>query len=176
MSTHKIELKLQTVHQLFNSMDPSPFHERDLDHDAETFIESWAQECPAKTDIRIIIHLAQPADEPPGRVAESIHNFFKYKAELNRNDLRRLFREGWESLIIGIAFLVICETLAHTLAHGAGEFARIFSEGLVIVGWVAMWRPLEIYLYRWWPILRLGRVLRKLAAAEVEMCPALPAK
>ena len=36
--TQLIEVKVQTVHQLFNSMDPSPFHERDLDHNAEHFI------------------------------------------------------------------------------------------------------------------------------------------
>jgi hypothetical protein len=29
-----IEVKVTDVNQLFNSMDPSPFHERDLDHEA----------------------------------------------------------------------------------------------------------------------------------------------
>ena len=35
-----IEVNLRDVNQLFNTMDPSPFHERDLDSDAEEFIES----------------------------------------------------------------------------------------------------------------------------------------
>ncbi len=35
---HTIRLKLRDVHQLFNSMDPSPFIEKDLDDDAEEFI------------------------------------------------------------------------------------------------------------------------------------------
>ena len=39
-----IELRLNNVGQPFNTMDPSPFHERDLDHDAEEFILSWARE------------------------------------------------------------------------------------------------------------------------------------
>jgi hypothetical protein len=34
----RAEVKVQTVQQFFNSMDPSPFHERDIDHDAEQFI------------------------------------------------------------------------------------------------------------------------------------------
>ena len=38
--TGLIEVKLTELNQLFNSMDPSPFHERDLDHDAEEFIVS----------------------------------------------------------------------------------------------------------------------------------------
>ncbi|HYF36884.1 MAG TPA: hypothetical protein VD994_16425 [Prosthecobacter sp.] len=39
-----IEVKLTELAQLFNSMDPSPSHERDLDQDAEDFIVSWARE------------------------------------------------------------------------------------------------------------------------------------
>jgi hypothetical protein len=31
----KIEVNLNRLTQLFNSLDPSPFHERDLDQDAE---------------------------------------------------------------------------------------------------------------------------------------------
>jgi hypothetical protein len=41
---HRIEIFVDKIEQLFNSMDPSPFHEKDLDHDAEEFIVSWAQE------------------------------------------------------------------------------------------------------------------------------------
>lgn len=49
---HLIEVKVAEIHQLFNSMDPSPFHERDLDHDAEQFILSWAQECPSHAALK----------------------------------------------------------------------------------------------------------------------------
>jgi hypothetical protein len=28
----------------------------------------------------------------------------------------------------------------------------VMSEGLLIGGWVAMWRPIEILLYDWWPL------------------------
>ena len=38
---HIIRLKLRDMSQLFNSMDPSPFVEKDLDDDAEGFILSW---------------------------------------------------------------------------------------------------------------------------------------
>ncbi len=43
---HTISLKLRDMNQLFNSMDPSPFIEKDLDDDAEEFIVSWAQNSP----------------------------------------------------------------------------------------------------------------------------------
>ena len=40
----RIELRLKELNQLFDSFDPAPFHEKDLDQDAEEFIVSWARE------------------------------------------------------------------------------------------------------------------------------------
>jgi len=56
---HTISLKLRDTNQLFNSMDPSPFIEKDLDDDAEEFIVSWAQEFPPNAPIKLRIHLGQ---------------------------------------------------------------------------------------------------------------------
>ena len=104
-----IEVKVQTLHQLFNSMDPSPFHERDLDHDAEEFIVSWAQEHHRTTPLKLLVHLGQPPETGDAAkiVTESIHHYFEYKAALSSRELRRLMREGWISLLIGLAFLVV---------------------------------------------------------------------
>lgn len=167
-----IEVKVQTVQQLFNSMDPSPFHERDLDRDAEHFIVGWAQEHALHAPLRLVVHLGQPPDKsaPQADIAESIHHYFAYRADLNRREFRQLMREGWMSLLIGLAFLASCMALSQTFtAHGAGRWHPALKEGLTIIGWVAMWRPLEIYLYRWWPIRRLGKTYAKLSEVPVEV-------
>ena len=44
-----IELSVQEVAQLFESLDPYPFREKDLDKDAEEFIVGWARELPGRT-------------------------------------------------------------------------------------------------------------------------------
>jgi len=41
-------------------------------------------------------------------------------------------------------------------------------ESLTIAGWVAMWRPMQIYLYDWWPLLRRSRIYAKLSHMPVE--------
>jgi len=171
--TQLIEVKLQTVQQLFNSMDPSPFHERDLDHDAEQFIVGWAQEYAIRTPLRLVVHLGQSPDKctPQADIAESIHHYFAYRADLNRRELRQLLREGWMSLLIGLGFLAACVIAAQTFGSHAGRsnLGTVMKEGLTIIGWVAMWRPLEIYLYRWWPIRHLGKIYRKLVEVPVEI-------
>jgi len=167
-----IEVKVSGIHQLFNSMDPSPFHERDLDDDAEEFIVSWAREYPSKNPIRIVIHLANaPPDTPDPQhlIESSLHHFFEYREGIIRRELKQLLKEGRTALVIGLAFLASCHALATLFAPGPGTWHGIGREGLAILGWVAMWHPLEILLYRWWPQLQSARLHRRLADAEIEV-------
>jgi hypothetical protein len=48
---------------------------------------------------------------------------------------------------------------------------QVVEESLLIFGWVANWRPIEIFLYEWWPIVRRRNLYRRLAAAEVDLTP-----
>lgn len=170
-SPHKIELNLREVGQLFNTMDPAPFPEKDLDSDAEEFILSWVGEFPLDEPVSLVVHLAEiPAGENPQAVIEQgVHHYFAYRARLNRMELRRLFADGRKSLFIGLAFLSACLVASHALgSNDNGTFRNIARESLTIAGWVAMWRPMQIYLYDWWPVRRRGRLYRKLARMRVE--------
>ncbi|MGV3659403.1 MAG: hypothetical protein ACO1TE_04440 [Prosthecobacter sp.] len=153
-------------------MDPSPFHERDLDHDAEEFIVSWAQEHSRQQDLRLLIHLTRPPAEPGKAeklVRDSVSHYFAYRADMTLHDLRRLMREGRASLIIGLLFLVLCQSVANLLGPVNGHWGGMAREGLTIIGWVAMWKPLDIYLYRWWPLLALRRLYQRLGHMPVEV-------
>jgi hypothetical protein len=169
---HRIELSLRDVGQLFNTMDPSPFHDKDLDHDAEEFIESWAFEFRVHEPVSLIVHLdelpAGPSPQP--MVEQAVHNYFTNRARLNRLEFRRLMAEGRTSLIIGLLFLGACLSFSELVVgrHG-GTLSQWLRESLTIGGWVAMWRPLEIYLYDWWPLRHRGKVYEKLSQMPVEV-------
>src|ERR1043165_4505876 len=145
----RINLKLRDLAQLFNSMDPSPFLDRDLDHDAEEFIVSWARELPRHQGFELAIHLATKPDlETAADVQSAVQHYFASRAEIKLREFRLLLRRGHVSPLIGIVFLAGCllaSGLASKVVHdSAGDIVR---EGFIIIGWVAMWRPLEIYLY-----------------------------
>ena len=53
----KIEINLSRLPQLFNSLDPSPFLERDLDRDAEDYIVGSAEEASLQHPLALVIHL-----------------------------------------------------------------------------------------------------------------------
>ena len=175
---HRIELNLRDVNQLFNTMDPSPFHEKDLDHDAEEFILSWAREFPVHEPVALVVHLSEVAPDcnPQMLVEQAVHNYFVYRARLNRLEFRQLMQQGRKSLIIGLLFLVACLFASEALARvSSGTLLSVLRESLTIGGWVAMWRPMEIYLYDWWPLQRRGKVFEKLGRMPIEVLGGLPA-
>ncbi len=172
-----IEVKLTELSQLFNSMDPAPFHERDLDRDAEEFIVSWAQEHPSYDDLHLVIHLARaPADvtQTPESVKSSVQHYFDYRAVMLWREFRQLMKEGRLTLVIGLVFMIACEFAALMLFKGDMPLKIVAREGLTILGWVAMWRPIEIYLYRWWPLLGKRRLYQRLARMDVELLKTSP--
>ena len=72
--------------------------------------------------------------------------------------------------MVGLGFLGACLVLRQlVVATFAGAAGAVAGEGLLIIGWVAMWRPVEIFLYDWWPLRRVARVHGKIAAMPVEI-------
>ena len=92
----KIEISLNRLPQPFNSLDPPPFHERDLDHDAEDYIVGSAEEALRQQPLALVIPL--PADQLPAQglpdLREAIHNYFAYRRDQENRRLRLLFRDG----------------------------------------------------------------------------------
>jgi hypothetical protein len=85
--------------------------------------------------------------------------------------LRELFRIGRWSLLIGAAVLALCVIAGQYAAQrlGDGYMGRFLSEGAIILGWVANWRPIWIFLYEWWPLALRRNLYRRLSAARVEL-------
>jgi hypothetical protein len=98
-----------------------------------------------------------------------LHHYFAYRAKLKTLELRHLLNQGRTSLIIGLAFLAGCILTSQLLRRQAGTLPIVLREGLIIAGWVAMWRPMEIFLYEWWPLLRKRHLYQKLSRVRVEV-------
>ena len=170
--THRLSLQVREIAQLFNSMDPTPFLNKDIDPRAEDYIEAWASEFAPDSRFHITIHLDQwPSDGNPNEMVKAaIHNHFTYKAERTRSTLKNFLRQGRISMLIGIGFVSLCLFAADVIAQlGTHTGTTIARESLTIVGWVAMWRPLQIFLYDWWPYQRQIRLYQNLGIAHIQV-------
>ena len=172
----RIELKLRDVNQLFHTLDPSPFLERSLDETAEAFIVSWARDLPHQADLELLVHLpdtrpgSRSDEELQAQVESAVQSHFRYLAEGKQREFRQLMARGRTSLLIGLTFLGLCMVVGNALASVGDSALYLFGrESLLIGGWVAMWRPIEIFLYDWWGVLRLQRDYQRLGRMPVRI-------
>jgi hypothetical protein len=161
---------LRELSQLFNSLDPSPFFDKDIDQDAEEFIVGWASELPSDRALELVVYLEKrpEGDGVQEGVQEAVRHYFAHKASHARREFSQLMKRGRVSMLIGLLFLCALLLLRRLFtAEEPGMF--VIRESLVIAGWVAMWRPLEIFLYGWWPIRAQVKLYRRLSTMPVRV-------
>lgn len=167
-----IDLKVRQSRQLFDTRDPAPFHERDLDEDAVDYLLAAAQEIPRKRPLAVVVTISEEPEPrlTPDLIVEAVRSHFTYEGEQVERRLREHVRRGQVILGVGLTVLVIFLTLAElTSSLPTGRLREILREGFVITGWVAMWRPLEVLLYDWWPLIDERRQVRRILAAPVSI-------
>lgn len=168
-----IALRVDEISQLFDTLDPFPFRDRDLDEHAEEYIVGWARELPRDQPIKIVVHApdSELKSEHANQLEAALSTYFSYRAEVTARDLKELFRIGRKSLLIGLGVLATCLLIAQsfTMVLGSGNVSRFVDEGLVILGWVANWKPIEIFLYDWWPLAGRRDLYRRLSDASMEL-------
>lgn len=99
-----------------------------------------------------------------------MNNYFRYRGDVVKMEFGQLMKQGRISLVIGIAFLTTCLfARAYLLADVRGPLMDVLRESLAIAGWVAMWQPMQTYLYDRWPLRRRSRVFAKLSQIPVEL-------
>jgi hypothetical protein len=167
--TWLIEIRLREIRQLFNHLDPAPFREKDLDQAAEDYIDEAVRDIGLKRPKRLVVHLPEAAATPDeaGALPQAIRHYFEYRAHQAGLELRRLLARGLANLAIGLAFLFVCLSMRRSIASVGGY--EVLAEGLLIIGWVALWRPVEIFLYDWWPIRRRQRRFETIARMPVHV-------
>lgn len=151
-------------------MDPSPLREKDLDPKVEEFIVSWGRELPRKAVLSLTVRVQQETCEAEtSEIADATHGFFAQRTAVSERQLRQLFRIGRVSLGIATIFLSVSIVAGEFLVSSTSGFGRTVGGTLEIGGWVAMWRPLSIFLYEWWPLAADIRLFRRLAHMPIEV-------
>ena len=167
-----IEIHVADVKQLFHSLDPTPFRERDLDPKAEEFIAGWARELHTNVPLGLRVHVDRDIEPDDTTLLQgAVRDYFAERADATRKRLRMLFRTGRISLVIGLAVVagsILIGDLVGTMLRES-QWGSVIRESLLIGGWVAMWRPLEIFLYDWWGIRAEARLFDRLSAMIVRV-------
>ena len=128
-----IEVRVKTAQQLFDSLDPAPFYDRDLDDDFVEYIISAAKECPHGTPLKFVIYIEEreKIELPLNSIQDAIHTFLSYQADRQNGDLKSFMKKAQVFFLIGLSILAICLAIAQNIPKlqppGAVE---IFREGI----------------------------------------------
>jgi hypothetical protein len=169
-----IDIRLDRADQLFHTLDPHARLHRHIDERIEQFVIEEARRLPRRAPIRVRLFVDNEEAESAGRrdVGHALRAHFAYRARLENENLHDLLLRGAFSLAVGMLVLAICLRIGPWIGSYTKETTGNFVDtAFQIIGWAANWRPVEIFLYDWWPVSEDRRLYRRLAGAHVELLP-----
>lgn len=167
-----IDIQLRSSRQLFDLRDPAPFRERDLEPAAAEHLLNTVRELPRRHPLKIVLFLSEEPEPPldPSIIQAAIRAHFTYERDVIHGKLRENLHLGQRFALLGVTVLASFLTLAGlTTKLPEGTLRETLHEGLTISGWVALWRPAEVLIYGWWPLLGDRAWIDKILATDVEV-------
>ena len=117
---------------------------------------------------------AEISAETASRAAAAIASYAAERRAKTALWLAGKRREGLQTLSIALLFIAVCILLtlaARSWLDGPGLLSVLARDGLVIAGWVALWRPIDMLLFETWLLRRERRVLDAVAAMPIVIEP-----
>lgn len=171
-----IILILTKVEQLFDTDVPVPSEFVALDSDVLDFFTSTIKKHhKACREFRLIVRLPEQAlreVEPYMRTSVdlTLKGYFLAREKRIAERLHEHFQDAWKMFGFGFAFMLACTLLRTYLApEEVHSLMSSFREGLLVIGWVALWKPVEELLFNWWTLKRELVSWHKLAKMEMKV-------
>ncbi len=168
---HPMTLRLESLDHLFvpNTDMYSPSHGvvSGIDH-----LASELRARPPKGRIQTTIMLPESEIEPGSdqRVRLAVIRHCESRIIQNDNELSGLKRAGMRALWVGIVGLFLGLGLSEVINRSSlpEDFKILFGQGfVVVVAWVAIWYPLDVFLHYTWPYRRERRMLKAIMEMDI---------
>jgi len=170
MNTHEIKLTLEHPLSLLEENNPVLAQDSKLPAFTSELLEREFRHVPRKKSWVLQLDVEQADEAELNKLQADIANHYRNQITSTLADLKEYRRDTVLAFIYGGLFLGACLGLHQLLATIYDEdFPRIFDEGLIIIGWVAMWRPAELITFDWIPIVRRLNMQRKLSELIIKM-------
>jgi hypothetical protein len=169
-SIKTLSLRIPSLDAVFDNQDPHELSFRRMNDEWLEYVLELMDNHPGRGALDTSLQITQDAlaGWSHENLASSIRRELHHYEEFLTRRLRENFRLGRVSLSLGLlvlVFFVALSMLANKLP--AGGVREVLHEGLLIIGWVALWKPVEILLYDWWPIVADRRKIRRLLAGAI---------
>lgn len=164
-----VEIRIDSLPQLFDALDPAPLRARALDGNAERYIVARVGTHRPTEPLLLLVHLPESLRVHAADAADAIREHFRRAHAQGELSFRRRLRMGGRTLAVALAVLTVTFGLRNLLSDVEGRtLAKGLGEGLLILGWVAMWRPVEILLFEHWESHLDHEVRERLTSIPIE--------
>ncbi|MDO5532748.1 hypothetical protein [Sutterella sp.] len=171
-----MHLTVREARQLFATQAPVPAEYMSLDDDVVDFLtDTVSKNRKTCREFELVIHM--PAEEV-NKVSlllatdlnTALRAYFDARGEKFEQRLRDHFADARKMLVCGVAFLLACTLLRTYLSpEETDRLQSSMREGLLVIGWVALWKPVEELIFNWWPIDREMKDWRTLADMDMRI-------
>lgn len=148
---------------------PAPFQERALDRSAESYILACAGRHRPTEPLRLLVHFPESLRSHAADATDGIHEHLRRTHAQDERKFRRRMRLAGFALAAALGVLAGSFGLRTLLSDVEGRaLVQGLGEGLLILGWVAMWRPVEILLFEHWERHLDHAMLKRLGSIPIE--------
>lgn len=173
----ELPLVLETVAEASETTIPLPLPYRKLNAEVLEYLEDVAQQMPKGEEARIVVYL--PIEEIQQGLEQKLNKVLDIygdaRLEKLKREEKRALGASLSALAWGFAFMLVCQiigVLADFPKHPT--LTNTISEGFLVLGWVALWKPFETLLFDWRPSVEHTKLHECLEAMPVVLRP-LPA-
>lgn len=173
----ELPLVLETVAEASETTIPLPLPYRKLNAEVLEYLEDVAQQMPKGEEARIVVYL--PIEEIQQGLEQKLNKVLDIygdaRLEKLKREEKRALGASLSALAWGFAFMLVCQIIG-VLADFPKypTLTNTISEGFLVLGWVALWKPFETLLFDWRPSVERTKLHECLAAMPVVLRP-LPA-
>jgi hypothetical protein len=166
-NAYKIEISLDKYEDIYNEWDPTPFKKRDIEEEFIQYVIDSSTDIPMKYNLDLELYLPEKKkDETKEKNAKAaIKSYFNYLLDRNKRTLKTAVARCLRSAFIGIVLLTVYYV---SLRDSSNGLARVFIEGISILGWVALWDVGEELLLNIVKTWNKRRNLKRISKAKVE--------
>lgn len=166
----EIKLEILDINEMLR-LPVSLHRKRALRSDVEEFIIEEAEALALKTAIHLKVHLAMSESKHEKDIASAVHKHFCYRKAQSQKKYKRLSKYGWRILFIALSLLALIFSITEIIfwLMPDNRVILFFRESFIILGWVVLWRPLELLVYDLYPIKQKINLFQRLERCSVEV-------
>lgn len=167
-----VRVEGSSLETLFHPLDPTPYPEKALSQEFIEYLEEKIEEN-EKGALRLeIINTKLPTDIFSEEALERALRWGIEKViQDSEQEIKKIMRIGRKEFAYASMITIFCIFLA--VYAGMSEWLDVlqpvFVSGTIVIGWVALWYPVEVLLFDWWPARERRLKFERLSQGEIHM-------